>query len=192
MGGDTASTREGASRWWVPVLVALIFLVPLNLRPALTSVGPLLPQIGEDLRVNEGMQGLLGALPLLAFALVSPLVQHPARRFGMERCLLAALVVLAAGVLIRSYTGSVGLWAGTMIVGCAIAVGNVLVPTIVKRDCAGHVSLATGVYSACITIAASVASAVAVPLANSAGWRGSLAFWAIPALVVAVLWIPRA
>lgn len=192
MGGDTASTREGASRWWAPVLVALIFLVPLNLRPALTSVGPLLPQIGEDLRVNEGMQGLLGALPLLAFALVSPLVQHPARRFGMERCLLAALVVLAAGVLIRSYTGSVGLWAGTMIVGCAIAVGNVLVPTIVKRDYAGHVSLATGVYSACITIAASVASAVAVPLANSAGWRGSLAFWAIPALVVAVLWIPRA
>src|SRR5690625_1139338 len=79
-----------------------------------------------------------------------------------------------------------------MIVGCAIAVGNVLVPTLVKRDYARHVSLATGIYSACITVAASVASVVAVPLASSAGWRGSLAFWAILALLVAVLWIPRA
>lgn len=185
-------SRTTITRRWAPVLVALVFLVALNLRPALTSVGPLLPRIGEDLGLNEGMLGLLGTLPLLAFALISPLVQHPARRFGMERSLLAALLLLAAGTVIRSYTGNAGLWAGTMIVGCAIAVGNVLVPTLVKRDYAGHVSLATGIYSACITVAASIASVVAVPLAGSAGWRGSLAVWAILALVVAVLWLPRA
>lgn len=185
-------TKTTTTGRWAPVVVALVFLVALNLRPALTSVGPLLPQIGDDLGLNEGMLGLIGTLPLLAFALVSPLVQHPARRFGMERTLLAALIILAAGVVIRSYTGNPGLWAGTMIAGCAIAIGNVLVPTIVKRDYARHVSLATGIYSACITVAASVASVVAVPLAGSTGWRGSLAIWAILALVVALLWIPRA
>ncbi|MFD4637061.1 MFS transporter [Lentzea sp. NPDC058436] len=174
------------------VLVALVFVVALNLRPALTSVGPLLPQIGEETGLSEGALGLLGALPLLAFAAISPLVQHPARRFGVERTLLAALVVLAAGTALRAVLGDAGLWIGTAVAGSAIAIGNVLVPTIVKRDYRDHVSMATGVYSACITVGASVASAVAVPLSHAAGWRGALAFWAIPALVVAVLWLPRA
>ena len=120
----------------------------------------------------------------------------------MERSLLAALVVLAVGVGVRSFAGDAGLWVGTAIVGSAIAVGNVLVPTIVKRDYRNHVSFATGVYSACITIGASIASAVAVPLSiasavavplsNGVGWRGALAFWAIPAIVVALAWATRA
>ncbi|GHH40007.1 CynX/NimT family MFS transporter [Lentzea cavernae] len=177
---------------WPAVLVALVFLVALNLRPALTSVGPLLPQIGGEAGLSEGAQGLLGALPLLAFAAISPLVTHPARRFGLERTLLAALVVLAIGTALRSVLGDAGLWIGTAVAGCAIAVGNVLVPTIVKRDYRDHVSMATGVYSACITVGASIASAVAVPLSHAAGWRGALAFWAIPALVVTALWLPRA
>ncbi|USX54595.1 MFS transporter [Lentzea sp. HUAS12] len=175
-----------------PVMVALVFLVALNLRPALTSVGPLLPRIGGETGLSEGAQGLLGALPLLAFAVISPLVQHPARRFGVERTLLAALVVLAVGTALRSVLGDAGLWIGTAVAGSAIAVGNVLVPTIVKRDYRDHVSMATGVYSACITVGASIASAVAVPLSHAVGWRGALAFWAIPALVVTVLWLPRA
>lgn len=179
-------------RTWAPVLVASVFLVALNLRPALTTVGPLLPRIGEDAGLTEGAQGLLGALPLLAFAAISPLVQHPARRFGVERTLWAALVVLAIGAALRSGAGDAGLWIGTAVAGCAIAIGNVLVPTIVKRDYRDHVSLATGVYSACITVGASIASAVAVPLSHAWSWRGALAFWAVPALVVAVLWLPRA
>ncbi|GGM86532.1 cyanate transporter [Lentzea pudingi] len=179
-------------RTWAPVLVASVFLVALNLRPALTSVGPLLPRIGAEAGLTEGMQGLLGALPLLAFAAISPLIQHPARRFGAERSLMAALVLLALGTALRSGTGDAGLWIGTAVAGCAIAIGNVLVPTIVKRDYRDHVSPATGVYSACITVGASIASAVAVPLSHAWGWRGALAFWAVPALVVAVLWLPRA
>lgn len=173
------------------LLAALVFLVAVNLRPALTSVGPLLPQIGREEGLSETTQGLLGALPLVAFGLVSPLVHQASRRLGMERAILAALLVLAGGVVVRSYTGDAGLWVGTAIVGCAIAVGNVLVPTIVKRDYRAHVSRAIGLYSACITIAAAIASAVAVPLSHPAGWRGSLAVWALPALVVAAAWLPR-
>ncbi|MCA0251431.1 MAG: MFS transporter [Actinobacteria bacterium] len=176
---------------WPAVMVALVFLVALNLRPSLTTVGPLLPQLEREVGLSEALQGLLGSVPLLAFALVSPLVHHLSKRFGMERAILIALLALVAGVAVRSFTGDAGLWLGTALLGSAIAVGNVLVPTLVKRDYSAHISRATGIYSACINIGASLAAAAAVPLAVQFGWRGSMAFWAIPALVVAVLWLPR-
>ena len=171
---------------------ALVFLVALNLRPSLTSVGPLLPEIGRDVGLSEGAQGMLGALPLIAFGLFSPLVHRLSGRHGLERPVLGALLILAVAITIRSYGGDAGLWVGTAIGGCAIAVGNVLVPTIVKRDYAGRVSRATGVYSAFLGIAAATASAVAVPLAGATDWQDALAFWAVPAAIVAVLWLPRA
>jgi cyanate transporter len=176
---------------WAPVVTALVFVVALNLRPSLTSVGPLLPQISAEEGLSPSAQGLLGALPLLGFALVSSSVHRASRRLGMERAVLAGLVVLIVGIVARSYTGDAGLWIGTAILGGAIAVGNVIVPAIVKRDYPAHVSRATGVYSACIGVAASVSSAVAVPMAITAGWRSALAFWAIPAAIAAVLWLPR-
>ncbi|HMR49421.1 MAG TPA: MFS transporter [Arachnia sp.] len=181
-----------ATSTWAAIGVALVFLIALNLRPPLTSVGPLLPQIGRDESLSEAMQGLLGSLPLLAFAAVSPLVHHVSRRFGMERSILLALLVLAVGIFARSFTGHVGLWVGTVVIGSAIAVGNVLVPTLVKRDYSSGISRATGIYSACITVGAAIASAVAVPMADGTTWRGALAFWAIPVVAVAVVWAPRA
>ncbi|WP_127548765.1 MFS transporter [Actinoplanes sp. OR16] len=172
-------------------MTATVFLVALCLRPAITAVGPLLPQISADQHLGEAAQGLLGALPLLAFALVSPQVHRLSRRLGTERAVLLALLVLAAGGVVRSYTGSGGLWVGTLVIGCAIAVGNVLVPAIVKRDYARNVSRATGFYTAFITLAAATASALAVPIAGLADWRLALAIWSLLALIVAVIWLPR-
>lgn len=186
VGPAAGSRTRGAA-----ALAALVFLVALNLRPPITSVGPLLPQIGADLDIDKGLQGLLGALPLIAFGAVSPFVHHVSRRLGADRTMLLALVVLAAGTVVRSYTGVAGLWIGTVVVGSAIAVGNVLMPPLVKRDYGAHISGATGVYTACINIAAGVASSLAVPLSRAAGWQGGLGFWAIPALIVALLWIAR-
>ncbi|MGO3796165.1 MAG: CynX/NimT family MFS transporter [Pauljensenia sp.] len=172
-------------------MTALVFLVALNLRPAVTALGPLLPEIGVEAGLDKGAQGLLGALPVLAFAVVSPVVHRASRRLGPERVVLVALLVLVAGTLVRSWTGTAGLWIGTIVVGVAIAVGNVLVPALVKRDYADNVSWATSVYSTCITVGSALAAATAVPLANQFGWRGSLGFWAFPALVTAALWLPR-
>lgn len=172
-------------------MTALVFLVALNLRPAVTALGPLLPQIGVEEGLDKGAQGLLGAVPVMAFALVSPLVHRASRRLGPERVVLAALLVLVAGTLVRSWAGGAGLWIGTVVVGVSIAVGNVLVPALVKRDYPEKVSWATSIYSTCITVGSALAAATAVPLAGVWGWRGSLAFWAVPALVTAVLWVPR-
>lgn len=182
---------SATSDWRTAALAALIFLVALNLRPALTSLGPLLPQLGPDLGINAGIQGLLGSLPLLAFAVISPLVHFLSRRVGLERAILFALLLLTAGLVVRSYAGLGGLWVGTVVIGTAIAIGNVLVPALTRRDYRAQISRATGIYAACISIGAAVAAAVAVPLSNLVGWRGALGVWALPALIVAILWLPR-
>ena len=176
---------------WAAILAALIFLITLNLRPAITAVGPLIGDIGAAAALNNSMLGLLGALPLIAFALISPLVHHPAGRWGMERTILISMFVLAAGLIVRSYTGFAGLWIGTAIIGCSIAVGNVLVPAIVKRDYANHISLATGIYSAVMSVGAGVAAGLAVPIADRKGLEFALAIWAAPVVLVAILWIAR-
>lgn len=171
---------------------ASVFLVALCLRPSITSLGPLLPEVGAAFDLSESAQGLLGSIPLIAFGAVSPVVARMSRRWGSERTILAALLVLALATAVRSWTGSWGLWVGTLLIGGAIAVGNVLVPVVVRRDFPGNVETATGVYSACITGGAAIASAAAVPIAHRYGWQVALGVWAILALVVALAWAPRA
>ncbi|MBB5836578.1 MFS transporter [Kribbella italica] len=191
MPSPAGSPQVVAARQASPLVIATAFVVALSLRPALTAVGPVLPRIGVDLQLGEGMLGLLGTLPLLAFAFASPLVHLLSRRFGMERTVFVSLLVLAVGTAARPYTGLAGLWIGTVVVGAAIAVGNVLVPVILKRDYAANVSRATGVYTAFITGGAAIASLVAVPIANAAGWRLALAIWGGLAVLVALVWLPR-
>lgn len=190
--GDSAVLNgEGGTRT-AGLLAALVFLVALNLRPAIVAVGPLLSQIGLDLGWGESLQGLLGALPLLAFAAISPLVRFATARFSPDKVIFFALLVLAAGCLVRSAFDAVGVWLGTVAIGSAIAVGNVLVPVIVKRDYVDHVAMATGVYSACITSGFAIAGLTAGMAAEAlGGWRPALALWAIPPLVVAALWLLR-
>ena len=137
-----AYDRSSTGLW-----VALIFLVSLNLRPAIAAVGPVLAQMGTDLAWGEGVQGVLTAIPLIAFAVVSPLVTFLARRIGIDISILLALLCIAAGDFARSFGGGVGIWLGTVVFASAIAVGNVLVPVIAKRDYAGHVAMATGVIA---------------------------------------------
>lgn len=181
------SNRRSTGVW-----AALVFLVSLNLRPSIAAVGPVLEHIGADFGWAGGLQGLLAAIPLLAFAAVSPLVSLLTSRLGIDCTILLALIAIAVGDVIRSFTGGAGIWAGTVIFASAIAVGNVLVPVIAKRDYADHVATATGVYSACITCGSAVAGLTASAMAQAwGGWRHALAFWAIPPLAVAVLWIAR-
>ncbi|MBT1163280.1 MFS transporter [Bifidobacterium felsineum] len=175
-----------------PLLAALIFLVALNLRPAIAGVGPVLARIGNDLDWGESVLGMLGAMPLWAFAAVSPLVRFVTKRFGANRTILIALLVLAVGDVLRSFGGPAWVWLGTFAVGAGIAAGNVLVPVIAKRDYAGHVAVATGIYSGCITAGSAIAGLTAAPLATQlGGWRPALAVWAVPPLVVAALWAIR-
>ena len=125
---------RGPSRAQQVLLVLAIVLLAANLRPALTSVAPLIGQIRTDTGISNGVAGMLTGLPLLAFAGLSPIAPRLARRFGMEWVLLASLIVLASGILLRSAGAVAALFLGTAVLGAAIAVGNVLLPSLVKRE----------------------------------------------------------
>ena len=176
------------------LLVSGIVLLAANLRPALTGVAPLIGQIRTDTGVSNGVAGLLTTLPLLAFGVLSPVAPRLARRLGMERALLASLLVLAAGILLRSAGAVTALFLGTAILGAAIAIGNVLLPGLVKREFPERAGLMTSVYSTALGISAALAAGASVPVAQltGMGWRGSLALWALPALLAAIAWVPQA
>lgn len=175
------------------LMLASLLLVAANLRTSITSVGSVLGQVGADTGLGGAELGLLGSLPLFAFAAVSPLVGWMSRRLGQERALLLALLVLAAATVLRSVPGGNGLlWIGTVLIGAAIAVGNVLVPALVKQHFPGRIAVVTGAYSASLSAFAALASGVAVPIASLAGWRVAIGCWAVLTLIGALIWAPRA
>jgi CP family cyanate transporter-like MFS transporter len=189
----SATAESGRSRLRSFLLVLCIVLLAANLRPALTGVAPLIGQIRADTGISNGVAGLLTTLPLLAFGLLSPIAPRVARWFGTERVLLASLLVLAAGILLRWAGAVAALFLGTVVLGAAIAVANVLLPSLVKREFPGHAGLMTSVYSTSLGISAAFAAGVSVPLTQLAGigWRGALAVWAIPALLAGVAWLSQ-
>lgn len=175
------------------LLVVGIVLLAVNLRPALTGLTPLIGQIRADTGISYGVAGLLTALPLLAMGLLSPIASLLAHRFGMERVLLASMLVLAAGILLRSAGAVTALFLGTAVLGAAIAIGNVLLPGLVKREFPERVGLMTSTYSTALAVSAAIAAGASFPLADQVGigWRASLGSWALLALVAAVAWLPQ-
>jgi CP family cyanate transporter-like MFS transporter len=189
----SATAASGRPRLRGLLLVLGIVLLAANLRPALTGVAPLIGEIRADTGISNGTAGLLTTLPLLAFALLSPVAPRAARRFGMERTLLVGLLVLAAGILLRWMEAVAALFLGTAILGAAIAIGNVLLPGLVKREFPERAGFMTSVYTTSLGISAALAAGVSVPLAqlDGIGWRGALAVWALPAFLACVAWLPQ-
>ena len=184
---------SGRSRLLSLLLLLGILLLAANLRPSLTSVAPLIGEIRVDTGISRGVAGLLTTLPLLAFSLLSPVAPLVARRFGMERVLLASLLVLTAGIILRWADAVAALFLGTAILGAAIAVANVLLPGLIKREFPERAGLMTSVYTTSLGVSAALAAGVSVPLAqlDGIGWRGALALWAVPAFLAAVAWLPQ-
>ncbi|ELM2602847.1 CynX/NimT family MFS transporter [Salmonella enterica] len=170
------------------LLIAGILMIATTLRVTFTGAAPLLETIRSDYGLSTAQTGLLTTLPLLAFALVSPLAAGIARRFGMERSLFAAMLLICAGIALRSLPSATLLFAGTAIIGCGIALGNVLLPGLIKRDFSQHVARLTGAYS--LTMGA--AAALVVPLAlHGFGWRGALLMLMLFPLLAFLIWLPQ-
>lgn len=173
------------------VLIIGILLIAANLRAPFTGLPPLLGPIREDFGLSNISTGALTTLPLLAFALLSPFSASFARAYGLERALFGALAAIALGIVLRSAGAFWSLYVGTWILGMGIAVGNVLLPGLVKRDFPYSVASLTSAYALSMGIAAALASAVAVPLAHAWGWQSALmAFLALPLAALAV-WVTQ-
>ncbi|ECE7451827.1 MFS transporter [Salmonella enterica subsp. enterica serovar Newport] len=174
------------------LLIAGILMIATTLRVTFTGAAPLLETIRSDYGLSTAQTSLLTTLPLLAFALVSPLAAGIARRFGMERSLFAAMLLICAGIALRSLPSAALLFAGTAIIGCGIALGNVLLPGLIKRDFSQHVARLTGAYSLTMGAAAALGSALVVPLAlHGFGWRGALLMLVLFPLLGFLIWLPQ-
>lgn len=174
------------------LLIAGILMIATTLRVTFTGAAPLLETIRTDYGLSTAQTGLLTTLPLLAFALVSPLAASIARQFGMERSLFAAMLLICAGIALRSLPSATLLFAGTAIIGCGIALGNVLLPGLIKRDFSQRVARLTGAYSLTMGAAAALGSALVVPLAlHGFGWRGALLMLMLFPLLAFLIWLPQ-
>lgn len=184
-------THSVLRRPWL-LLLGLI-LVALNLRPALSSMAPMLSEISKTLGLSAAQAGLLTTLPVLCLGLFAPLAPVLARRFGAERVVLGILLMLAGGIILRSSFGEVGLFAGSVLAGASIGVIGVLLPGIVKRDFPKQAGTMTGVYTMALCLGAAMAAGATVPLSEhfDKSWAMGLGFWVVPALVAAMFWLPQ-
>ncbi|EPJ5576381.1 CynX/NimT family MFS transporter [Citrobacter farmeri] len=174
------------------LLIVGILMIATTLRVTFTGAAPLLDAIRADYGLTTAQTGLLTTLPLLAFALVSPLAAGIARRIGMERSLFVAMLLICAGIAMRSLPSVSLLFIGTAVIGCGIALGNVLLPGLIKRDFSQHVARLTGAYSLTMGAAAALGSALVVPLALSGfGWRGALLLLMVFPLLAFLVWLPQ-
>jgi len=191
---ELTEARPSRTRAVVVAVVALL-LAAVNLRLAVTSVGPVLSEIRGGLGMSSTVAGLLTSIPAFCFALLGLAAPRLARRFGAARVIIVGLAVLAGGLALRAYAPNSVLFLLLSVLALAgIAVVNVLLPMVVKQEFPTQVGTMTGLYTVALNLGATLAAAATVPLTDAFGgdWRLGLACWAVLAAVALPAWIPLA
>jgi len=172
-------------------VIAIIFFAS-TLRTPLTGVGPIISYIREGLGISNVLAGFLTTIPLLSFAVVSPFAPRTARALGMEHTLFYSVILLTLGIVLRSLGTTFFLIVGTILIGVAIAFGNVLIPGFFKLKYPTQTGLLTGIYTVAMNVSAGIALGISQPIASNSlfGWQGSLASSIILTFITLIVWIP--
>jgi CP family cyanate transporter-like MFS transporter len=187
---ESATNRSPALRPALPWVIAGIVVLALNLRAPIIAPTAVLGPIQADTSLNAIGAGLLTGLPVLLFALATPLATRWIRRFGPETVVLLCLSGVLVGTVIRSTGPAWVVLAGTAVIGVAITLGNIAVPVIIRRDVPWRqVSLATGAYSAAMNVGSMLTLVITAPLADAVGWRWAIAAWAVLTAVGLAYWL---
>jgi len=169
-------------------LLAALLLVALNLRGPITALAPVVDDVRADLALSPAAAGLLTGLPVLCFAVLTPLAAVALARAGTTRMLAAALATILLGTLVRSFGGVPGAFVGTVVIGAAVTVGNIGVPLVIARDFPTRVPRVMGLYAAVMNSGAALTTFGTAPLAGLVGWRWGLAAWGVLAVVALAGW----
>jgi CP family cyanate transporter-like MFS transporter len=170
------------------VLIGII-LVALNLRTAVSAISPIVTQVRVDIPLNAVALGIIGGVAPAAFALSALFTPVIAKRIGLERLLLLAIIAMVLGHLIRAFAaGFPGLLGGSVLAIIGAGIGNVVLPPLVKRYFPDRVGVVTSIYVVLLAVSATIPAAIAIPVADSAGWRFSLALWSGLAVTSAIPW----
>jgi MFS transporter, CP family, cyanate transporter len=188
--------RAGVRAAGGALLVFGIFALAFNLRSTITGLPPVFPELESALHISAASLAVLAAVPVLCFGVFSGAGAPLSRRYGEERVLCAALLLVVVGLLLRSLAPSALLFPGTIIAGGGIALMNVLLPSLVKRRMPDRAGLVIGLYLLALSAGAITASALAVPLFTAAGGglvatRLILGVWAGPAVIAVLIWLPQ-
>ncbi len=170
-----------------------IAVTAFNMRATIVGVGPLLETIRDETGMSTTVAGLLTTLPVICFGVLAGVAPRLARRFGIDLMIWLTMAGLTIGILVRLASPVILLFIGTLVIGASIALANVLVPAVIKRDFPQRTGLMTGVYTMCMVAGGSLASGLMVPIHERSrlDWRETLALLGVPALVAVVVLIPR-
>lgn len=173
------------------LLTILIIVLSFNLRGPITSVGALMGLIDQDLSLSYTLGGLLTTIPLIAFALSSPFISDFGIKFGYTRVVVASLIMIIAGELLRLWAGIGGLFLGTAVLGVGISVGNVLIPSIIKLRFQNRLGLVTGIYIMGMTLFSALTTGGSIYVAGrlGLGWKNTLGLWIAVGAITLALWL---
>ena len=150
----------------VIILLGIIFL-GMVLRTPITSVGAIIGPLKKLLEINNTVAGLITTIPLIAFAIFSPLVAKISNKIGLEKTIFLATIVASIGLLLRFYINTSVFFVTTFIIGVGITVGNVLLPGLTKKYFPENLGVMTGFYAVVMNISASIAAGISYPILNT-------------------------
>ncbi|WP_246178578.1 CynX/NimT family MFS transporter [Actinomadura decatromicini] len=172
--------------------LAGLVLLTINLRAAITGIAPVLGELREAFGLSGAAVGVLTTLPVLCLGVFASVAPLAARRLGTDVAIAGSLVLITAGIVLRVVESPLSLFVGTILAGAGIAMGNVLMPAVIKRVFPTRVGSLTGLAMMLMAASGAVAAALAVPLDEAGGWRLALAIWAVPSAFALLVWGPLA
>lgn len=177
--------------WHGRVLAVLgIVLCAFSLRSAVASLSPLFDYVAADFPLSSAVVGLIGTAPPVCFAVFGLLTPLFERRLGLERVTVVALIGIAAGLVLRGFSvDSITLLLSTVLIFAGVGIGNILLPPLVKKHFPDRLGLMLTLYSTAMALSTFIPPLVAVPVADAAGWRLSLAMWGVFAVAGSIPWV---
>ncbi|MBF9298779.1 MULTISPECIES: MFS transporter [Mammaliicoccus] len=170
------------------ILFIGILLIGASLRAPITSVGIALPSIKETLNLSNTSVSLITIIPLLSFAVISLFAAKISHKFGLERTVFGALILICIGIALRAITGVSWLYVGTVLIGVGIAFGNVLTPGIIKMNFPLRIGIMTGYYTVVMNIFGSASSYVTAPLVKHFNYNIAISLIGIVTFIGIIIW----
>ncbi len=191
--GERTALSRPLGKWTYRLLVVAVIVTAVNLRPAVTSIGPVLQEVRRGLGMSSTVAGLLASVPPLCFSIFGVGAPRLERHFGTGRVVLVGMGALTAGLALRPLANNTLTFLAASVLALAgLGVANVIMPVVVKHYFPNRVGFMTGVYAMGISLGTTIGAAATAPISSALGgdWRGALWVWALPAALTVPCWLP--
>jgi CP family cyanate transporter-like MFS transporter len=189
---SAAAAQPSSPRGPAWLLLTALVLTGLSMRTAVTSTGAVLDDLESGLHVSSGAAGLITTLPVICFAALGSVTPRLTHRFGAHRLLVAALLLMSLGLVLRAVVGSIGGFVLLSLLALSGgAISNVLMPSLVKLHFPEHIGKMTAVYTTALAVGMTASSGLTVPIGRLGdGWRLGLGSWALLSAAAVLPWLP--